>query len=136
MLLIGFSTWKLKNTKRKNIICTFGVKLPKRRFLTAPGFASKRIKRLILKEEKEQIRKYLSDLFVRERAGLGRPARTLSQNKSNSYFNLVFFLFPPLNKVFYFLFDCRGCQRSSFWKLDTERTNYVFHIFPDFGIYA
>ena len=74
----------------------------------------------------------MSDLFVRER-GPGRAS--LSQNKSNSYFNLVFFLFPPLNQSFNYLFACRGCQKSSFWKLDTERTNYVFHIFPDVGLF-
>ena len=33
------------------------------------------------------------------------------------------------------MFACRGCQKSSFWKLDTERTNYVFHIFPDVGLF-
>ena len=29
----------------------------------------------------------------------------------------------------------QGLSKSSFWKLDTERTNYVFHIFTDFGIF-
>ena len=38
----------------KDIISTFGVKLPKRRFLTAP--ASKTKNKIDLKEEKEQIR--------------------------------------------------------------------------------
>ena len=28
-----------------------------------------------------------------------------------------------------------GAVNFFFWKLDTERTNYVFHIFPDVGIF-